>query len=270
MTTLYENRVTFFIDILGFKNIIRETIGTNGEDNSENIQYLIKTLTFIKDHLNDDPQEHSKSQARQITHFSDSIIISFKEDQEGEVFNTLYDIQKLLIILVERNIICRGAISYGKLIHNDEYIFGPALNKAYETETKAAHYPRIILDKTIIEIGMKYHYIDNTEYEEKFAIKNLLLRDTDDMYYIDYFLNPEPALPNFKTDLGPYIKSLRKMIVDGLESAKGYPDVRIKYNWMKNKFNNLVRKWKDPTGQIFLNNNPSLVTFINELEFIID
>jgi hypothetical protein len=270
MKTAYENRVTFFIDILGFKNIIKETIDINGNDIPEKIQNLIDTLTLIKSHLNNDLQEKSKLQSRQITQFSDSIIISFKEDQDGEVFNTLYDIQKLLIILVEKNIICRGAISYGKLIHNDNYIFGPALNKAYETESKAALYPRIILDKTIIEIGMKYHYIDNTAIEEKSAIKNLLLKDTDEMYYIDYFLNPEPALPDFKKDLGPYIKTLREIIVNGIKNSSEYPDIKIKYNWMRNKFNSLVKKWKEPLGQIFLNHNTSLLNFIQELEFIKD
>lgn len=264
----YENRVTIFIDILGFKNIINKTVMEDGSDNSSNIEFLIETLGLIKSHLDNDLPDEGKKQSRQITHFSDSIIISFKEDQEGEVFHTLFNIQKLIIVLLEREILCRGAISYGKLLHNDQYIFGPALNKAYDTETKAALYPRIILDKSIIEIGIKFHYIENTETEEKVAIKNLLLKDTDDMYFIDYFLNPELALPNFKNDLGPYIKTLRRKIIEGLIIGEEYPDIKIKYSWMKNKFNNLVHKWKEPLGQIFLKNNPSLIDYVNELEYI--
>jgi len=266
----YENRVTIFIDILGFKNIINQTISEDASNNSSKIEFLIETLGFIKSHLENDSSDKGKKQSRHITHFSDSIIISFKEDQEGEVFSTLFNIQKLIILLIDRGILCRGAISYGRLLHNDQYVFGPALNKVYETETKAALYPRIILDKTIIEIGIKFHYIDNTQAEEKVAIKNLLLKDSDDMYFIDYFLNPEPALQNFKDDLGPYIKTLRRLITEGLVFAEEYPDIKIKYNWMKNKFNNLVHKWKDPLGQIFLNNNPSLVNYRNELEYIAD
>ena len=258
----------FFIDILGFKNIINQTVIEDGSNNSSKIEFLIETLGLIKSHLNNDFPGEENQQSRQITHFSDSIIISFKEDQVGEVFNTLFNIQKLIIVLLERGILCRGAISYGKLLHTEQYIFGPALNKAYETETKAALYPRIILDKTIIDIGIKYHFLENTQSEEKVAIKNLLLKDTDDMYFIDYFLNPEPALPNFKENLGPYIKTLRNIIIDGLKFAEEYPDIKIKFNWMRNKFNNLVHKWKEPLGQIFLNNNPSLVDYRNEIEYI--
>lgn len=268
MKTEYENRVTLFIDILGFKKIINHTVNADGSDNHLEIEFLIETLGLIKNHLEIDFPDEGKMLSRQITHFSDSIIISFREDQEGEVFKTLFNVQKLIILLLNRNILCRGAISYGKLLHNDRYIFGPALNKAYETENKAALYPRIILDKSIIEIGIKFHYLDNTQTEEKVAIKNLLLKDTDDMYFIDYFLNPEPALPNFKVDLGPYIKTLRNKILLGLKEED--PSIRIKFSWMKNKFNNLVHKWKDPLGQIFLKNNPSLVNYSNELEYIGD
>jgi hypothetical protein len=270
MEPKYENRIVIFIDILGFKNTIRKTINADGSDNSKQIEGIIEALNLIRTQLNVDLDNKNDLQTRKITHFSDSIIISFKEDQEGEVFNTLYCIQKLIILLIEKGIICRGAISYGKLVHNNQYVFGPALIKAYETETKAALYPRIILDRTIIEIGVKYHYFENTSIDEKTAIKNLLLKDTDDMYFIDYFLNPEPALPNFKEDLGPYIKNLRMLILTGLMDGREHPDIKIKYNWMKNKFNTLVKKWDDPMGQIFLNNNPSLIDYKKELELIKD
>ena len=264
----YENRVTIFIDILGFKNIINQTVNEDGSNNSSKIEFLIETLGLIKSHLNNDFPDEKNKQSRQITHFSDSIIISFKEDQEGEVFTVLFKIQRLIILLVERGILCRGAISYGKLLHDDKYIFGPALIKAYEIETKAALYPRVILDKTIIEIGIKFHYIGNSQIEEQVSIRNLLIKDSDDMYFIDYFINPEVALPNFKNDLGPYIKNLRKLIIDGLELGEKDASIKIKYSWMKNKFNSLVHKWKEPLGQIFLKGNPSLINYSSELEYI--
>jgi hypothetical protein len=266
MEYCYENRIAIFIDILGFRNIISNTVDINGDDNTGKIQGLIEALDLIRTNLKNN-YDNSTNETRKITHFSDSIIISFKEDQEGEVFNTLFAIQRLLVLLINKRILCRGAISYGKMIHNDEYVFGPALNKAYETETKAALYPRIILDNSIINIGIKSHYINNTAIEEKVAIKNHLQRDTDDMYYIDYFLNPEPALINL-TDLGPYIKSLRELIISGLNCD--HPDIKIKYNWMKNKFNTMIKKWNGTLGQIFLNGNSSLREYKDALEFITD
>jgi hypothetical protein len=263
----YENRIVIFIDILGFKSIISNTVATDGSGLDEKIKELIESLNLIRDSLKHNSDNGIQDETRKITHFSDSIIISFREDQEGEVYNTLYTIQKLLVLLISKRILCRGAISYGKMIHTDQYVFGPALNKAYETETKAALYPRIILDKSIINIGVKYHYINNTSFEEGIAIKHLLQRDSDDMYYIDYFLNPEPALINL-TDLGPYIENLRDFIKSGLNID--HPDIRIKYNWMKNKFNAMVNKWKAPLGQIFLKCDNSLREYKNAIEYISD
>lgn len=269
MNSAYENRITVFLDILGFSKIIMQTVSEDGPDNSSKIEFLTETLSLIKTQLQDDYPDVQR-QSRQITHFSDSIIISFKEDQEGEIFNTLFKIQKLIILLVYRGIICRGAISYGKLLHNDEYLFGPALLKAYDLESRVAQYPRVILDKAIIEIGIKFHCQDNSQIEEQEGIRNLLLKDTDDMYFIDYFINPEIALPNFRDDLGTYIKNLRRLIVNGLELGEKDASIKIKYGWMKNKFNSLVHKWKDPLGQIFLKGNPSLVNYSSDLEYIRD
>jgi hypothetical protein len=254
------------LDILGFKRLIMRTVSEVG-DNSAEIESLIETLNLIKTHLKDD-DTGVPNYSRQITHFSDSIIISFKEDQEGEVFKTLFKIQQLIIILVNRGILCRGAISYGKLLHNSDYIFGPALVKAYELESKAAQYPRVILDKSIIEIGIRFHCFANTQIEEQLDIGNLLLKDSDDMYFIDYFVNPELAFPNFHEDMGTYIKNLKSLIISGLELGEKDASIKIKYGWMKNKFNSLVHKWQEPLGQIFLKGNPSLLKNISELEYI--
>ena len=116
----YENRITVFIDILGFKNIIKNTENKDGTDNEKKIEFLHNTILTIRKLLDiDDPNGHF-AKSKQVTQFSDSIVISFEENEESEVFYTISDIQTLVINLVLKGFICRGAISYGKLIHNEK------------------------------------------------------------------------------------------------------------------------------------------------------
>jgi hypothetical protein len=239
----YDKRITVFLDILGFKQIIRNTEDKNGIDNEDKIAFLEETILKIRELLDIDNANGHQAKSKQITQFSDSIVISFKENEESEVFYTLSDIQTLIINLTLRGIICRGGISYGKLIHNDKMIFGPALVEAYETESKAALYPRIILDKTIIDIGKKHHAIHHGEIDEKLAIKKILNQDTDDMFYIDYFSKAQGELDDPEYDMPTYIEKLREIIEQGIKDGKKAPDIKVKYNWMKNKFNSMVRAY---------------------------
>jgi len=261
----YEKRITVFLDILGFKQIIKATEDNQGNDNEEKIKFLHDTILQIRELLDIDNGHQAKS--KQVTQFSDSVVISFKENEESEVFYTLSDIQTLVINLALRGIICRGGISYGKLIHTDKMIFGPALVEAYETESKAALYPRIILDRTIIDIGKKHHAFHHGEIDEKKAILKILNKDTDDMFYIDYFSKAQSELDDPEYDMPTYIDKLKEIIEAGIKAGKKSPDIKVKYNWMKNKFNTMVKAYTD-TNFISALNDQDLKDYYNELEQI--
>ena len=242
----YETRVVLFLDILGFKDIISKTVN-KGKDVSKKIQELYDVI----DVMTDDFTTSDKS-TKVITQFSDSIVISFKEEEEEAIILLFEEIQSLIVKLILKNIICRGAISYGKLIHNDKIIFGPALNDAYETETKAAMYPRVILDRSIVDIAIKYlksykgEPIDLSNDFSRFGLPSLaetlvthnLQKDTDEKFYIDYFFS---VILNYKNEperLKSYLSQLSSIIVKGQQSEK--PDIKVKYGWMKNKYNSMI------------------------------
>ena len=64
-----------------------------------------------------------------VTQFSDSIIISFESDKNATLLILIRTVKELIINLVNKGILCRGAISYGKLIHNENIIFGELMNR---------------------------------------------------------------------------------------------------------------------------------------------
>src|SRR5690606_9220805 len=134
----YQDRVVIFIDILGFKELLNETIDKEGKDNIEGINKLIEAYKSIRDVWDLDKVTSGNNilkktlkKDKQITIFSDCIVISFPAAEKSEIFYTLLEVKWVILRLISKGILCRGAISYGKLLHNDKFIFGPALVEAY-------------------------------------------------------------------------------------------------------------------------------------------
>ncbi|MEO9484386.1 MAG: hypothetical protein ABJG47_13095 [Ekhidna sp.] len=232
----YENRIVLFLDILGFEGIISKTVEKEIDD-EEKISDLYQVLSLIRFQNDDVPNTKSKV----ITHFSDSLVVSFREDDVGEFIVFFREILDLVTKLIRHGILCRGGISHGKLYHSDELLFGPALIDAYQTESRAALYPRIILDRHTVDLLHSNYQervtgsIEQMRFDPK--VRSILTRDTDEKLYIDYF---EGALTLFQDKtLVSYFKQLRKIIVGGQRFTK--PDVKVKYGWMKNKFNKFLK-----------------------------
>ena len=230
---LYEDRVVFYFDILGFKNLVESNIN-NGNDCSSIFDVFELINKFYQDEI-----DERFSATKEITFFSDSIIISFVANEPDQIFKTISDIQILLVNLVLKGIVMRGAISYGKLHHSKKYIFGPAFNKVYKLETQIAIYPRIICDYSILDLSQKdetlISVLQNLE-----IFKEIVKQDSYDKYmYIDYFKNLESIFDEGYNYV-EYLLALRNLIIDNIE--KSYCDrIKEKYIWMKEKFNEAVK-----------------------------
>lgn len=128
----YDQRVVLFLDILGFKELIQANRGAE----------VWKALNATKQ-----AQErgfHGANDMR-LTAFSDSVVAS---DVVGDGFGFVRLTQYASYLsweLLSLGILTRGAISHGDLYHNDGVVFGPALVKSYEMESKQAIYPRILV-----------------------------------------------------------------------------------------------------------------------------
>ena len=243
----YQDRIVCFLDMLGFKSHIDKTITQNGKDNIDNIDNIISSIESIRYFTDIDKLKEDES--KRVTQFSDSVVISFLTNKESGVFFSLLEIMWIQINLVMHGILCRGGIVRGKLIHTDKYLFGPAMVKAYILESKAALYPRVILDDSIIEIGTKAHGRHHHAHHEKESIMSLLKRDTDGMYYIDYVTEGQSELDDPVYDYPSYLYDLGKIIKSGLRSYD--PAVLIKYQWLKEKYSPHVKELKE-----YYKNNP--------------
>jgi hypothetical protein len=174
--------------------------------------------------------------------------------------------------LISRKILCRGAVSVGKFIHTDHYLFGPALVEAYTLESKAAMYPRVILDHTVIEAGAQNSIMDHDSSEELRYVRSLLEQDSDGMYYIDYFFKAQSELDDPEYDFPEYINNLGAIIRKGLMGSSHHSkaDIRVKYSWMRERYNQMVEQVTEPKIIENLNNSGDfeLASFYKDLKKI--
>jgi hypothetical protein len=262
----YENRVVLFIDILGFRGIVDSTLDSDGNDIEARINELYEIFNAIRYFLDMD-EENSDSETRRVTQFSDSIAISFLATERSEVFQTLYLVQLVVTELILKGVLCRGGVAYGKLIHDDRVLFGPALNTAYDAESKAALFPRIILDESIISLGVRFHATHHLPQHEIDSINMIVSKDMDEMYYIDYFGKTLGNLDDPVYDAPNYIDCLRNIILQHIDTAN--PGLRVKYGWLKNKFNEMVREIREyRDSEDFIETDSDLEAFYEELDYL--
>lgn len=258
----YENRIVLFLDILGFKKIVQETLEKGPEpnipiDNQEKIAGLHALLAK----MGATAADHQTNAKINVTQFSDSIVISFLDTQPSQAALTFKIVLKIIVELVKNGILCRGALSEGKLIHTNQTIFGPALVDAYETETKAAMYPRVIMDKKIYEFAKMYPDPVTGELILPESISDVIKNDLDGKYYINYFGAVHTVI-NDPQELGAYYRSLREIIINGRKFQQ--PDLKVKYGWMRTKYNRLLKRAAERDER--LNLPPALRDYLAQLK----
>ena len=118
-------------------------------------------------------------------------MVPFQEDDTKEIPTFFQSILSLVIKLIRREIMCRGAISYGKLIHTNDFVFGIALNVAYLKESAAALIPRVILDKSVVDTLRTNYKSESTDLLTQIRAETQVMStiniDTDDKFYVEYF-----------------------------------------------------------------------------------
>lgn len=231
----YERRICAFIDILGFKEHIERSVSE-----AEYIQEIKAAIDNIKEM--GDTNVHLKSQL--VTQFSDSIVISYLFDEPAACFHVLNDLGISVIQITNRGFLLRGGCVVGDLVHTDDYVFGPAMNHAYEIESKIAVFPRIVIDKDVIIAGANAPKQDHTPEEELRYIGAMLKQDEDDLYFIDYISweNVVEALGADDYDYPGYLSRLGEILDRGLASTD--PSILRKYEWIRKQFNGVIKNYR--------------------------
>lgn len=239
-----DNRLIAFIDILGFKKIVEQKQKTQILDYIEPFYYAKERIERDKEN---DPTYGLKTNSLEATFFSDSIVFSCDENDIDIFIST---IKRLLDSYVMYELFLRGGISFGKLYHQNDIVFGPAMNEAYKLESKFAIYPRIIISNKCNKLINEKHpkLVDN---RSKFGNVYELFDNyspSEELYQGDdgfHFLNPFPrnkAVSKIHRKFQihtpkDFVLRYKKNIENKLKEYKNELKIFHKYFWLAKKFN---------------------------------
>jgi hypothetical protein len=148
----YERKVIAFYDILGWRSEIAKA-GTAPEKIGELRRLILHHTRLFKA-----PIECPVC----VSTFSDNVVISTVVDKKVTPYflRTMAVVQLMTAFM---GYLMRGGIAIGDIVHDDEVVFGPGLNRAYELESTVAVFPRIVLDPDVPNVGPfeGFHTVEN-------------------------------------------------------------------------------------------------------------
>jgi hypothetical protein len=221
----YQRRLLVFLDFLGFKEIVAETVG-----NEARLDALVGALDLVRE-IGDGMEKTSE----QITQFSDCLVLSYAVTEPSAVFRLLYGTALTVVSIAERGFLLRGAVTIGELLHNTQLVIGPALVEAHRLESKVAKMPRVLIDPAVVTIARQYAKEHSPEEEAQY-VKAFMSLDDDGQYYFDYVSWESVVnVTGGEDKLYPhYLERIGAIVERGLK----HPDERVrkKYSWLRKKY----------------------------------
>jgi len=226
----YEERIIVFIDILGFASLVQK-FSTNSNLRGN----LHQALKRIKNVENYPSSLIAGGQGFEVSVFSDSVVLSGKLDEFPFLISACGMLQADLLL---QGVLLRGGMSSGLLVHEDGMLYGEGMLKAYRLESKAAIYPRIVIDPAIC-----------TQLNMPFCA-NTTLRDEDGLISIDPFkfntVHPNAAelAAEGYCPRAEYLKKVKANLLEGKKSANTV-DQRAKWTWLTAKYNSEIDRYNN-------------------------
>ncbi len=258
-TVRYQQRITLFVDFLGFKAHVNRTIS-----DPEFLAKLVRAMDRIGE-IGEDDNKFRKSQ--RVTQFSDCVVVSYLVEEESAVFWLLCEIAFCVIDLAERGFLVRGALTVGSLHHTKKHVVGPAMVHAYELESQVAKYPRILIDKEVLKVAAKAKSETHSGKEEAKFVKDFMTEDDDGLFYYDYVSwNSVVRVAGGNNDNYPfYLQRIADIIKGGLRSNN--PGVLEKYLWLHSKYIAELNRIKClPSDHRYFVANPGFHEFVRGMD----
>lgn len=237
---MYRHSIVTFIDILGFKEIVKSR-------SAESIGKVLEVLRRVNKHedfLGDDDFDP------RVLQFSDSIVrvrplsINGQSAHPNTFIGELGDLAWAQLLMLKYGVCVRGAITVGEVFVSPAGAFGPAFVRAYELEASLAKHPRIVIAPEFIAALRDASASD----EEKRVVSveqvgmNWISYGEDDVPWLDYFAwlistewDPENALEH-------HFENHREFIVGNASHRTSLDALASKYLWLARYHNSTLTK----------------------------
>lgn len=238
----YINRYVAFLDILGFQDLISRSVGEAPTVTIDEIRSILEVsepageMQVVLGRIGD----ISKSDHR-VTAFSDSIIISVAETEQG-LIHLLHHIGKIGYYLARLGVLYRGGVSNGLTYHDELQVFGPAVIEAYKIEQQAAC-PRVLLSAAVVNAGRAAAKPVSTIFD------GLTRKDCDGGIFVDYLrvlrliADSDGPVPD---DVKTLHQDMKRTIEQQLERFSIGTAERTKWEWFSTYFNWAIdESWRE-------------------------
>ena len=242
----YENRIVAFLDVLGWKRLIDESV-----TKPEVVRQMGVLLNALKT-INEVSRKFHRDGGPglgdpQFAQISDSVIFSATADVNGR-FALRSFLWGCTHAALGSGLFFRGGISAGQMYHRDSVAYGPALTRAYLLEKDEAKFPRIILDTELAKVWGRGDRIIDKDGE---LVGHVLIWDTDDDGWSFYdFLQPLTAQTAFSDAFPPalvkgHLSDPKSKIEKAITEHWARPELRPKYAWLAKYFNRVAQQYGD-------------------------
>lgn len=223
----YSWSILTYLDILGFSDLVAET----------NAGHISRVLGLFKRKGRVHVAGKQKSGV-EIHHFSDLTVrllpVSAKDTNLAELpalfLRELRNLASIQAALVKEEVLLRGAMVLGDVAKSWGLIYGPALIEGYQRDQHGGP-PRIIVSPDVL--GLFAYGPPTLRTKARSAIfarcKDLLSRDADGEYFIDYLRVVERDFSD-RRQYESWLNRHRRMVEYGLKTYSG--SVRAKYQWL--------------------------------------
>jgi len=205
-----EEAVVAFVDLLGTQDLMRKI----QEDKVEDTYRKIKGISNIFRDLFNQELRGKKAIYMEI---SDSFVIATDINYLDSLLRMLSLFQYK--VFYEHKEIMRGGVSLDKIIdginEKEHLIIGPAFIKARLLEDRVANYPRIIIGEELI----------------KRCNNNLITRDRDEIYFLDFLSNTKKR----KGDIETLLEIVNTKILENTDLK-----IKQKYGWLKGSIEKII------------------------------
>jgi hypothetical protein len=206
--------VTAFLDILGFGAMVER-------DSRAAVPVHLPKILEVTDAVH----QTFAGSGVELRVFSDSIIISASLNPDA-ILALIQSCANLQRLFLERCVLLRGGIAFGKHYEDERVLFSSSLIGAYLLESKRARFPRILIDSNTLD----YFWNDpDTGDAQRGTLSELLLRDRDGEIFLNYVSNA--FIPAHETLIRDYAKTV------GLQQGT----VLEKIQWLFDYHNHVAR-----------------------------
>jgi hypothetical protein len=158
VSDVYRTKYVVFMDILGFKELVEEA-----DRGPETRGKLLRALTRLKRTATANPHFGLR-----LSHFSDSLILSVDHSPKG-LAQLLLSVDLIVFNLLQLDVFVRGGMAIGGVHHDEDFVYGLAVNAAYELEQTKPGNPWILVSDQVandmISSGFG-HYLERDPDEE--------------------------------------------------------------------------------------------------------